>query len=312
MYSVSKRDTLVASTPSHQTLTVQTPLPHLPPDERVTVLDHVDGVQQIAVGGVPEHGVSSGQAVAGVRVKNGVATLEWARLHDPSANPWTAISIPGAIKLSTPSFDVDGSAVWTVATTTSGTRLYRVSLDGTNARTLVPVAVSDQEALKDVTSFRISPDGARAVLIGGGQAYVGIVNQQSATTSFSIDGVRPVISVVKNMPDVEVYWADRFNLGVVVQDNRTAAPPKRTALYTVSADGYTLGPDGSRVDRVPVAQSPSGALQFAHAPNQLWVASLNGQLSRQPAPDPDASNGAANEVRPWNPVGGGSWPTYAG
>ncbi len=293
------------------------------PDKKATVLAHVNGVQQIAVAGPSgQPGVGS-QAVAGVRVKDGVATLQMGVLGDQSVNPWTTVAVPGAIKLSTPSFDPDGQAAWTVATTTTGTQLYRVNLGGAALGAVEAIKVTDDHGgvVRRVTGFRISTDGTRAAVIAeDGQTFAGIVDQQStprpaaagqAPTVFKVLGLRPVITVAAHTRDVEVYWADRFNLGVVVHDDRPNQPID-TPLFTVSADGYTVGPDGFGVDSIPVASAPTDAVQFAHAPNHLWVASVRGDMTRQPAPDPLASNESGVDTRDWDELGSGSWPTYSG
>ena len=320
LYYISHEDTLVARTKASASVGFAGSSPV--PDKNVTVLAHVNGVRQIAVAGPSgQPGVGS-QAVVGVRVKGGTASLEMGVLGDQSANPWTTVPVPGARKLSTPSFDPDGQAVWTVATTAAGTQLYRVSLGGATLGNVEAIKVTDDQGgvVRRVTGFRISTDGTRAAVIAAGQTFAGIVYQHSSpklTTDgqvasvFSVVGLRPVISVAAKTPDVEVYWADRFNLGVVVHDERPNQPTD-TPLFTVSADGYTVGPDGFGVDSIPVASAPTDAVQFAHAPNHLWVASVRGDMTRQPAPDPLASNESGVDTRDWDELGSGSWPTYSG
>ena len=246
-----------------------------------------------------------------MRTRDGVASLELTTLDRDGANPWTEVAVPGAKALSTPSLDVTGAAVWTVATAAdSSTQLYRVPLTGDQPAG-PPVAVTVQDssgkAISAVTAFRLSRDGAHAALVAGQQAFVGVVDQADLV----VTGARQVIGAERKDADVDVFWQDQFDLGVVVSSPGVPGVAAMTQLDKVSADGYTLDSSGEVTDSVRIEGAPPLAVQLAGGPDQQWVASLDGQLFRQPVPDP--STGTAQTQFPvWENFAAGSFPAYAG
>ncbi|MDX6207297.1 MAG: hypothetical protein QOF39_3354 [Frankiales bacterium] len=314
-------------------LLIQTPAPQgapnvaagatLPADPPAPVLAHVDGVGQIAVSAVTaEQGGSASQAVAGVLTGNGTATLEVGAIPSTAALPWTAVPLPAAKALSTPSFDAVGRSVWTVATSPSGsTQVYRVPYGvGSAIGSPEPVRVTNAlgKPLDDVTVVRLSRDGARAAVVANGQAYVGVVALTGSATGdvWTISEARPIITSASGTDDVDVFWADRSRVGVVVRDRQGQGKQDvmGTRLETVAADGYATADGGSGssdalTGQVEVAGAPSGAVQFAGGPQLLWLVSYKGQLRRQPTP---SSTDGLNPGLPWEVLGEGTWPTYAG
>ena len=220
--------------------------------------------------------------------------------------------LPAARTLSTPSFDAVGQAIWTVAATGSGSELFRVPFGigvPVGQPQLVPITNAVGGRLKNVTSLRLSRDGSRAALIANGQAYVGVVALTNTPTgqTWSVTGARPVTDPSK--VDVDIYWADSLRVGVVER----AATSKATTLDVVAADGYTP------VDESPtdadssgeIEGSPPEATAFSGGPQLLWVASVGGQLYRQPSPETAAgAPDATGET--WVLLGAGTDPTYAG
>ena len=288
-------------------------------DTTETVLAHNDGVQQLSVAPPTEQGTVETQLLAGVRNANGTASLVLATANDLSDNPWTTISLPEAAKaLSTPSFDVTGTGVWTVATASNGTTtIYRVPLVGGQPGVPEVVVASKAQGVvvPAVTALKLSRDGSRAALVVRtgkySQAYVGVVNHPATALggTWSISSLRPVIPVDAGDTDVDVVWADQSEVGVVVQNLAT----KVTKVYRVSSDGYTVGADGSTgpilVDGAP-SQSP---VQLAAGPRQPWVASVGGVLTRQPTTDASTDT-TSTTPSTWTPLDGGtgSFPTYTG
>jgi hypothetical protein len=319
VYYVSSDNSVVASTPASQAVpggvpgSSSAPLP----DVKETVLEHSDGVEQIGVASPTDVDGVATQLLAGVRSSGGTATLELSSANDPSEHPWTAVTLPVAKSLTTPSFDVSGTGVWTVATAENGTTtVYRVPLDGGVPG--VPVAVDVRRdpgvLVTGVTAFRLSRDASRAVLVVGGQADVGVVNHPPTADGgpWSITGLRPVVTVDPNTADVDVFWADRSDVGVVIRTTTTKSPTAATtSVVRVSSDGYTVSADGS-TEPVPIQGAPADpAVQLAAGPGQQWVASVHGKLTRQPATD-SSTDLSSQTQSPWTPMGEGSYPTYAG
>jgi hypothetical protein len=289
----------------------------LPPEPPTPVIAHVGGVGQIAVSAVV--GQSSGsptEAVAGVLTGTGTATLEVGSIPSTLPAAWTSIPLPEAKALSTPSFDAVGRSLWTVATSPSGvTQVYRIPFGvGVPIGTPEPVEVTNTpgKPLEDVTVVRLSRDGARAAVVAKGQAYVGVVAQHvsAGRAVWTISEARPIITD-SSVTDVDVFWADKARVGVVVRDKQNA---QDTKLETVAADGYAASDalNGS-ADGVSglgdVAGAPLGAVQFAGGPQLLWLVSYKGRMQRQPTPD------TTDELNPdlsWDDLGEGTWPTYAG
>lgn len=284
------------------------------PDTKETVIEHDGGVGQIAVSAAPaEVGGFAKQAVAGVLTANGTATLEVGAIPDSSEAPWTSVPLPPARTLSTPSFDAVGQAIWTVAATKSGSELFRVPYGigvPVGQPEVVPITNAVGARLKDVTSLRLSRDGSRAAIIANGQAYVGVVALTNTATgqAWTVSGARPVTDDAP--ADVDIYWADSLRVGVVVRSPTT----KVTTLDVVAADGYTpvdVDSTDAEASSPGIDGSPPEATDFSGGPQLLWVASVGGQLYRQPSPD---STGVAPDAtgEEWDPLGPGTDPTYAG
>ena len=319
VYYVAADQKVVASTPPPSTSTSTISGVPVAADTTETVLAHNDGVQQLAVASPTEQGSLETQMLAGVRNENGSATLVLATANDPADHPWQAVTLPEVAKtLSTPSFDVTGSGVWTVATAPDGTTtIYRVPLVAGEPGIPEAVAASKGQGVSvpAVTALKLSRDGSRAALIVRtdkySQAYVGVVNHPATAVggTWSITSLRPVIPVNTGDTDVDVVWADQSEVGVVVQ-NLTSKVMK---VYRASSDGYTVSTDGSTgpilVDGAP-SQAP---VQLAAGPRQPWVASAGGVLTRQPTTDASTDT-TATTPSTWTPLdaGAGSYPTYAG
>jgi Lipoprotein LpqB beta-propeller domain/Sporulation and spore germination len=321
-YYVSDKDALVMDVRGPQSLPnnlvpgVASPAP----DTKTVEMEHVGGVRRLAVSAVSsEVAGSATRSVAGVLAGPSGATLEVASIPNDADEPWTAVTIPGAKALTTPSFDATGQGLWTVATSSSGsTQLYRVPL--ANGFPGVPVEVAVTNAIDSklgrITAFKLSRDGARAALVADKdkQAYVGVVSETTGPsgTVWSVTGARPVISLAAG-PDIDVVWADRFRVGVVVQDPTSTTKVLHTTLYTVAADGYATPDAGTNsfTDRTQIPGTPLGATEFSGGPNLPWVASVQNHLWRQPAPDSTGDSSTVTAA-PWDDIGDGTDPTYAG
>jgi hypothetical protein len=323
VYSIAGDSRVVASTRAQSTVTggaIGLP-PAAAADTTETVLEHAEGVQQLAVASPTE--LPSGletQLLAGVRSEGGAKTLVLATAKDPRPQPWTTVNLGQPVTLSTPSFDVTGTGVWTVATAADGTStIYRVPLVDGVPGTPVAAPLMKPEGLVEsgVTALKLSRDGSRAAVIVKretySQAYVGVVTHPDPRTGavWSIGSLRPVITVSPPDSDVDVFWADQTEIGVVVQTPIASTKRYTTTVYRVSSDGYTVGTDGSTVP-VPVEGAPTDqSVQLAGGPHQPWVASVHGQLSRQPTTDPSTDQGSAADTK-WTEIGPGSYPAYAG
>jgi hypothetical protein len=289
----------------------------LPPEAPTPVIAQLGGVGQIAVSAVVATPAGSpSQAVAGVLTSNGTATLEVGAIPSTLAVPWTAVPLPVAKAFSTPSFDAVGRSVWTVATSTSGaTQVYRIPYGvGTAVGTPEPVTVTNAvgKPVDGVTVVRLSRDGARAAVVANGHAYVGVVAVHGSASGdvWTVSETRPITdSTPPATTDVDVFWADQFRVGVVVQTVGAKGQVQPTKLETVPADGYDTGASTSTSDQALVAGAPSGAVQFSGGPGLLWLVSFNGRLARQSTPgstDDDVSG------LKWDDLGEGTWPSYAG
>ncbi|BEP14690.1 hypothetical protein acdb102_30010 [Acidothermaceae bacterium B102] len=323
VYYVAGDQKVVASTPLPPTTAAA--LSGVPAggaaDTIETVLAHDDGVQQLAVASPTEQGAIETQMLAGVRNENGTATLELATANILSDHPWQAVTLPEVAKtLSTPSFDVPGSGVWTVATAPNGTTtIYRIPLVGGQPGTPQVVVASKAQGVvvPAVTALKLSRDGSRAALIVKTDryslAYVGVVNHPATAVggAWSITSLRPVIGVSPGDTDVDVVWADQSEIGVVVQN--TTGKVVTTKVYRVSSDGYTVSADGS-IGPILVDGAPSQpTAQLAAGPRQPWVASVSGKLTRQPTTDSFTDTTSTSQSA-WTALdtGTGSYPTYAG
>ncbi|MDX6200619.1 MAG: hypothetical protein QOJ83_119 [Frankiales bacterium] len=311
LYYISPQDTLVSLPSSPQQTTANGLSAGAAKPTPTTVLDHVGKVQRIAVATTPK--ADGTIPLAGVRTAPAGATLVLSSTKNPAADPWTSAALPAAKAMSTPSFQAGSSAVWTVVRNADdSTQVYRVPLADGSPGTPIPVdAQSDEDKspMTKISALRLSRDGSRVALVAGGRAYVGVVVPPRADGgTWSISGLRPVITVDADASAVDVYWEDQTTVGVLTQ---AGDPPKiTTSLSTASSDGYTVSPNGT-VDHLTVGGSYSGALQFAGGPGQPWVASRDGTLTRQPSPDTSGEAVLPGD-QPWEPIDHGTWPTYPG
>ena len=174
-------------------------------------------------------------------------------------------------------------------------------------------------AVSGITALKLSRDGSRAALIvkreGYSQAYVGVVTHPDPNSGsvWSITSLRPVITVAKGDSDVDVFWADQTEIGVVVASPVANSNPTTytSSVYRVSSDGYTVSTDGSTAPPLVDGVPNSSALQLAGGPHQPWVASVSGTLTRQPTAEPSTDQTSAAATK-WTTIGFGSYPTYAG
>lgn len=314
LYYVDASHHLVERDPLPDVVAGQTSATEQPPQVR---LEHLDNVSRLALSPTLDIAGTATQLVAGV--SRDQRTLELAILGDTALDPWHAVTIPGAVRLSTPTFAVTGNAVWVVAALTSGeTRLFAVPLSGATPGTPVVVPVSTDvgvPALKQLTAAKLSRDGSRIALISGGvayhngTAYVGVVEQLPAG-GWQVVRARSVMDPIEHVSQIDVAWQDRFTLGVVTQRRtESTSAPKVTSLVTVQADGTPNGTaDVASADPLIVDRTPASAVQFAGAPSKPWVSAVGNTIYEQPSPSDQTHVSVEQD---WQPLDAGSSPLYA-
>jgi hypothetical protein len=207
-----------------------------------------------------------------------------------SAVPRTALV---ADRISAPTWEAGGDVVWVATTTGGAEQVYAVPTSSAAAPVPVPAPVPGP-----VAALRLSPDGARALLVvGGGGGGGGGGALWSARIERPASGGRVLGDPRLLAPSVGGVTAAAFDGTTQVLFAATADGPP--VLFHVDLDGYDLV--AVRADGLPAGAV--GALTVSAGPDTLVdrVASAAGQLWRR---TPGTT---------WAPLQGrGSAATYAG
>jgi hypothetical protein len=175
-----------------------------------------------------------------------------------------------------PSVDADGD-VFTVATTSAGQRPVVVLRSG-SVRTVTAIP---RFGRGEVTSLRLSRDGARVALVVDGRLLIGRVQQGLAGPVLA--GFRNVLPTAADVSGVA--WIDAGDVVTTVRSGRSAR-----AIVVTDVDGYADRPvstDGLDHHPVDMAAAPGRPLLVTTATGVLW-----------------------SETGGWHPIGRGTSAAY--